>query len=203
MFVLFCSCKTCYVAAGEWDIPWWVTRCAHQCSSCEDDHAWLCKGKSNQYTNQSIYTSMYKILKYTVLCVCDTVLGHGLLPLCAVKQCLINEQTNWTNCSFVFSFSPSALLNVETHRGAWRTCAAGPSYSRKRIQNILNTMTTPSSSHARALALLACRVGNFLPGPASHLYFTKHWLMPVNLHINLLFFSAKAAVRSSVNKFTW
>lgn len=114
------------------------------------------------------------------------------------KCCVLNTQISKVLCLQLFPFSLLALLNAGTHRGAWRMCAAGPSYSRKRIQNTPSTMTMPSSSHARALALLACRVGNFLHKSASH-HHLLHCLPP---HKSTLFYSFSQTIVSIVRPCT-
>lgn len=60
--------------------------------------------------------------------------------------------------SLLFPLSPSASLREATHRGAWRTCAAGPLCSRKAIPITPNTTTTQFSSLAKASAPQGCRV---------------------------------------------
>ena len=84
---------------------------------------------------------------------------HSLKISNVLFRAAIRKQSSVVNMFFcLLSISPSALLKEETHHGAWRMCAAGLLCSRKVTLIMPNTMTTQSSSLAKASAQQACRV---------------------------------------------
>lgn len=99
--------------------------------------------------------------------------------------------------SLLFPLSPSASLREATHRGAWRTCAAGPLCSRKAIPITPNTTTTQFSSLAKASAPQGCRVS-----PGGRLPVTIHTSqLSVLQNVQLVSESRKKVLKRSFCKF--